>query len=375
MAAAESGRLILVCLTHAPVHANLMRAYRTAYLRRRPDADCIWLAPQSFAKSVPDNDRHVPVGADRRSRGAALATLRRILQLDADAVAGGLPASGHSHVFVQSTHPLNSLLIWRLRRALGPVDVHYYLHEPGTLRLKLARGDGLALSLAVTASHHLDLRAANRFYVSNAAARERALRSYRIPGLESRCDLLPLPFPDLVPDWTPPRGNTAPHLLMLGRADERRCLDVFLGLARHAARERPTWRFTILSSSPVGVDDALRLLPNLQLRVGQPYSDAQMTAALGAATHVFNLFRITYTQSGVTPVALMHGVPVIASTWERSPELENLGCIYVDDIPPPDRLLALIERAPSSDARGLRDFYLRHHDAAQVSLPESALNG
>jgi hypothetical protein len=374
MAAAESGRLILVCLTHAPVHANLMRAYRTAYLRRRPDTDCIWLAPQSFADSVPDVDRHVPVGAGRRDRGAGLDQLRQVLQLDADAVAGGPLVPARTHVFVQSTHPLNSLLIFRLRRALGQIDVHYYLHEPGTLRLKLARGDGLALSVAVTVSHHLDLRAANRFYVSNAAARERAMSSYRIPGLESRCDLLPLPFPDLVPDWSPPLANTAPHLLMLGRADERRCLDVFLGLARLAARERPTWRFTILSSSPVAIDDSLNQLPNLQLQAGQAYSDAQMSAALRAATHVFNLFRITYTQSGVTPVALMHGVPVIAATWERSPELESLGCIYVDDIPQPDRLLDIIGLAPKVKPQGLRAFYLRHHDAAQVSLPESALN-
>lgn len=367
-----NGLLLLTCLTQARVHRLHLQAYRTAYLRHRPKTDCIWLAPELFADVVPEGDSHVVLRSGGAGLLGAIELVTAIQRLSVAKLGGHRSEASPAHVFVQSTHPANSVLIRRLRRLLGRVEVYYYLHEPGSVGLKIDRGDGIVSAIGVTAAHYVDLLASDRFYVSNAAARERALASYRIPSLAKKCDVLALPFVDLVPCWRPTRRPEAPHLLMIGRADDRRCLDVFLALARLAAQVRPAWRFTILSASLVEIGSTF--LPNLQLTAGTPYSDEQMTAAVRSASHVFNLFRITYTQSGVTPVSLMHGIPVIASAWERDSELEKLGCIYLDAIPEPATLLTRIETAPRANCSGIREYYLRHHDADHLHLPYSVVS-
>lgn len=363
-------RLVLVALKFAPVHKLLMLAYRDVFLRCEPDARVTWIVADEYGEGLPGGDRVLSIGSGRLLTIVARRLPYQVYRLQTLTRAEVVGEAEDLHVLVQTPHPANWILIRRLRQLYPRASIRYYLHEPTSWLEKLRKGEGLAFASVVYASQWLDLRAADMFYVANRKALESACSAYPIARLRDRGHVVPLLFRDICGDL----GAAAPfdqrqQVLMLGRADRGRCVDVFMEAAAASHAGGLPWEFVILSASSPHVPNWARLLPNLRLRIGAPYSDAEMAAELVRSRHVFNLYRVRYLQSGVTPVALMFGVPVIAHAQEREPELVAAGCLYFDQEPTGEELVRHLCAAPPADRQALRAYYLRQFDVSTGRIP------
>jgi hypothetical protein len=368
-------RLVLVALKDAPVHLPLMVAYRRAFQRRGDVAGVTWIVADEYTVQLPPEDHVVAMGPGRRY-GAILrglpAQLRRIGSLRREDVvpdsAGEVDAT---HVFVETIHPSHTPLMLRLRRILPSPSIRYYLHEPTSWREKLAKGDPFLHASTVFLNQCVDVIPPDVVYVSRQELAERLPSLYPSPRLRERARVLPLPFLDVAPDLA---GNALSGplprtVLFLGRADERRCMDLFFAAAAESHRRGNGWAFVMLSSSSPAVPPAVRALPNLRLEIGRRYSDDEQYLELRRAGYVFNLYRVKYSQSGVSPVALMFGVPLIANVQERNDSLERAGCLYFDGEPSPGKLVDLLDEHLPVDRAALRRHYLETHDASGLVIP------
>ncbi len=366
-------KLVLVALKFAPVHCAHMHGYRDAFVRSRGPAEICWIVADEYRDRLPLGDRVVAVGPGRRYSDIirGLVTQQRVLSrlTREDLFATPLPKDP-VHVLVQATHPANPVLMKKVRHIFPYASIRYYLHEPTSWIEKVRRRNGLLASTAVYLAQWRDLRRVDLYYVANQQALEMAGESFPIASLANRGYVLPLPFRDLCPHFLGHPGNgTRSQILMMGRADNRRCLDLFLRVAAESACRRLHWRFTVLSASAPRLPGWAQALPNLRLRIGQPYSDEEMGVELGQSRFVFNLYRVEYTASGVTPVALMFGVPVVAREKEWDPELEAAGCLYLPRIPTAAQLVDRLEASPAADRLALRAFYERTFDTSAIAIP------
>lgn len=362
--------LVLVALKFAPVHRIHMLAYRKAFLRTEPAARVTWIVADEYIDGLPGTDRVLSSGSGRRLGVGARRLPRQAVKLRRIGRSEVAGEAEYLHVLVQTTHPANTILMRRLRLLYPRASIRYYLHEPTSWFQKLRKGEGLVFASAVYLTQWLDLREADMFYVANAKALQSAYRAYSIAGLGSRGHVLPLLFTDVCGDLDSTVSLESRHqVMMLGRADEGRCVDLFMNAAATAYAVGLPWEFLILSASSPAMPGWARRLPNLRLQVGAPYSEAEMAAELKRSRYVFNLYRVSYIQSGVTPVALMFGVPVIAHSQEWQPELEAAGCVYFDEEPSATELVDRLLAAPPADRQALRAFYLRRFDVSAAVIP------
>jgi hypothetical protein len=365
--------LLLVALKYAPVHKLHMLAYRDAFLRCSPDASVAWLVADEYHHDLPAGDTVVTTGVGRSYAhivGGALRQLRHLPRLvTACAASDGsqLPA----HVLVQAPHPLNSWFMRAIRTALPDASIRYYLHEPTSLPGKIRKREPPLAAAATYCAQFADVCSADIVYVGHQRALTQATSAFPLTRMKVRGRVLPLPFRDMFPPLpTKHERVVGSHtILFLGRADARRCPDLFFAAAEEAWRRGRSWAFVMLTASELNVPASVAVLPNVRIVKGAPYSDEQMIAELLQATYVFNYYRVAYTQSGVTPVALMFGVPVIAHAQERDPGLAAAGCMYFDREPTPADLVNHLERAPAPNPAHLREAYLDTHDASRLRIP------
>lgn len=369
----SSNKLILVALKYAPVHWLLMTAYRDAFVRSRNRVEVSWVLAEEYAARAPHGDRVVSVGKGRGYREMVRYfpnQHRQLSRLRREHLFAGATSEDPVHVLIQATHLANPVLVRRLRHLFPHALIHYYLHEPTSWTRKLKKGDGLVRSFATYLAQLRDLRHVDLFYVTHHKGIEMAAESFPLAGLTNRGRVLPLPFRDLCPDFpaASPTHAARDQILMLGRADNRRCLDLFLEVAAASASRQLKWQFMLLSASSLRLPKWTQALPNLRARIGCEYSDEEMGVELRQSRFVFNLYRVEYTASGVTPVALMFGVPVIASAQERNSELEAAGCLYLASIPTADELVHMLESCSVVNPSALRAFYMRTFDSSAMSI-------
>jgi hypothetical protein len=384
--------LILVALKFAPVHRLHALAYREAFLQSCRTATVTWIVADEYRSHLPPEDRVVTVGSGLRhsatdgQKSLGSVILRRlqlakdlsgfvlqciaIRKLQAVDVFENPPSDGHVHVLFQTTHPANAGLMTRLRRLFRHASLGYYLHEPTSWFAKLRKREGMPYATAVYMTQWRDLRNVDFYYVAHRRALISAATAYPIRGLLQRGRILPLPFRDMYPDFASARrlDGCPLQVLMLGRADDTRCLDIFLAAAAESARRKLEWRFVVLSGRTPPIPQWAKDIRNLELRTGQPYTDEEMAAELCRSRFVFNVYRVAYMQSGVSPVAFMFGVPVIAHTQEYVPELQAAGCLYFDAVPTAAEVVDRLCSAPDPDPDRLRQFYLRTFDARHVRV-------
>lgn len=364
-------KLVLVALKYAPVHRIHMMAYRDA-IRRHATCEVAWVVADEFRGMIPAADRVIFVGPGKGYRAIVrrlFAQFRTIRSLTREVL--GISAERDPvHVLVQAPHPANPWLIRRIHRLASSASVRYYLHEPTSLWDKIRKTDGVLLSLVRYVTQYFEVRSADMVYVGSQRALNCATRAFRPAGAGKKVRVLPLPFIDLCSGGVARESAMAGgRILLLGRADERRCLSLFYQAAIRAHQNGDPWRFVVLTASSLVVPAEVRNLPNLELKSGAPYSDEEMVAELRRARFVFNLYGVDYMQSGVSPVAMMCGAPLIALRQEYDPALAGAGCLFFDRVPTPAEFLAALASAPPPDAAAIRQVYLSTHDSSGLRIP------
>lgn len=252
--------------------------------------------------------------------------------------------------FFQSTHPFN--LLFLLLARLCCIRSIYYLHEPTSLLEKINKGDGLCYSLAVAVSQRLETLLANRILVSCDAYRKRSN--------VDKIDILPLLVPDL-PEQCGSVDSDRNQVILFGRANEMRCLTRFHELALLSRERALPYQFRILTYShlPPAMED-------MAISQGSSYTEDCLTTALNRSFAVWNVYSVPYSQSGVTPVALRAGVPLLVSCHELDDELIQAGvasCISLGDETLESCLEVLADYYENRSIYHLRcrDYFRSHH--------------
>jgi glycosyltransferase involved in cell wall biosynthesis len=365
--------MILVALRFAPTHRLALLAHRDAYLRACGPADVTWIVADEYAPFVPPGDRTILAGPSRPYSTLARRLVPQWITLDRlerEDLFERSDGREDVHAFVVTSHPAHPVVMRRIRQLFPNASVRYYLHEPTSWPEKVRRGVGVFMSTAVYATQCMELAQASLYYVASERELRASVGTYPIAGLAARGRIVQLVFPDLCRDSVADEPAGPPQVLMLGRADRHRCVDVFLESAAEALRRGSPWRFQILSASNPKIPRWATGLPNLRLTIGSRYSDEQMISAVRSSRFVFNVFRTRYTQSGVTPVALMCGTPVIADAQERERDLAAAGCLYFDETPSATQVVDALESCGPANRAALRWYYARTFDASALRIPD-----
>ena len=237
------------------------------------------------------------------------------------------PPSG---ILFVSWHPLNFLLM-RLVKSLYPdVPIIIWVHEPYKDEKKLYGGKVIIIHLVEFFQsfcwRYIDVAIFHSF---------RAVRLFelRYPHFRGQKKMIPLQFCDDGPEEKQGRR----YFSFLGRADQAKGIDFFFKLLEAAVQDGMEVEFQIVTSS--SIDNYLaklspQALQKLRVINSTRISDAELRNAAGNSLAVFALYKET-TQSGVTPISLMKGTPIIGTNIEGITEWVNDGdtAVIVSDNP------------------------------------------
>jgi glycosyltransferase involved in cell wall biosynthesis len=214
-------------------------------------------------------------------------------------------------VLLVSWHPLNFLVV-RLAKTLYPnIPIITWLHEPYKDEKGVYGVKALAIWL-VELCQTLSLRYTDVAILHS----KRGFRLFekRYPGFPGIRRLIPLHFHDDGLD----AGLERRYISFLGRADKAKGIELFFDLVEALAPHDPDYEFQIITSSPIQsylgrLSEAAR---NRLRVVNKPrLSDEEIRAGAANSLAVLALYKETM-QSGVIPVALMKGTPVIGTDIE-----------------------------------------------------------
>jgi glycosyltransferase involved in cell wall biosynthesis len=208
-------------------------------------------------------------------------------------------------------HPLNFWLV-RLVKALYPdVPIIIWLHEPYKVDKRVYGTKALVFHM-VEFFQTLSLRYIDAVVVHSGRARRLFEKRYPdFPGLTKR---IPLHFLDDGPGAASDRR----YISFLGRADRAKGIHLFFQLVETATEEGLGWEFQIITPSDIrGHLQGLSARARKSLRVvNRPQiSDREIREGAANSLAVMALYKETM-QSGVIPVALMKGTPVVGTGIE-----------------------------------------------------------
>ena len=218
------------------------------------------------------------------------------------------PASG---VLLASWHPMNVLLAGLAKAVCPGAPLITWLHEPFKDEKKVYGAKAIIIYL-VEFFQTLSLRYADIVILFS----RRALRLFRrrYPNFRGLERLAPLPYRDECCH----SGKRRRYISFLGRADRAKGIDLFFALVDRLGQDSPAFEFQIVTSSDIQRHlEALSPRARQKLRVvNKPQiSDAELREGAAASLAVLALYKET-TQSGLIPVALMQGTPVIGTDIE-----------------------------------------------------------
>ena len=214
-------------------------------------------------------------------------------------------------VLLVSWHPLN-FLVARLAKSMYPdIPVITWLHEPYKDEKRIYGAKALIIWL-VELCQTLSLR-----YTDSAILHSRrGLRLFekRYPGFPGTRRVIPLHFQDDGLD----AGVERRYVSFLGRADKAKGIDLFFEWVETLAPRNAGYEFQIVTSS--NIQSYLEgLTPPARSRlkvINKPrLSDKELRDAAAGSLAVLALYQETM-QSGIIPVALMKGTPVIGTDIE-----------------------------------------------------------
>ena len=216
-------------------------------------------------------------------------------------------------LFVISS-PLNIVLLAMLALLAPSARTYIYLHEPGDLSEKSKRGLGWAWALALHMTQRLECLLATEAIVSSPRVQQIASKALRLPL--SRIRVAPL---ILVDDGRPGVRKVPGSVLYAGRANSTRGIHEVLEAARLARDAGDPPRFMI--ATPDDLSEPLRAqglasVDFLRLHHGRPLTDDEMASFYSQAEVVLLLYKDIVFQSGVPPMAIMHGALVLVTEVE-----------------------------------------------------------
>ncbi len=218
------------------------------------------------------------------------------------------PASG---VLLASWHPMNVLLAGLAKAVCPGAPVMAWLHEPFKDEKKVYGAKAVIIYL-VEFFQTLSLRYADIVILFSG----RALRLFRkrYPNFRGLERMAPLPYRDECFQAEKPRR----YISFLGRADRAKGIDLFFALVDRLGQDNLNFEFQIVTSSEIQRHlEALSPRARQKLRVvNRPQiSDAELREGAAESLAVLALYKET-TQSGLIPVALMQGTPLIGTDIE-----------------------------------------------------------
>ncbi len=214
-------------------------------------------------------------------------------------------------VLLVSWHPLN-FLVARLAKSIYPdISIITWLHEPYKDEKGVYGAKALIIWL-VELCQTLSLRYTDVVILHS----RRGLRLFekRYPAFPGIRRMIPLHFLDDGLDT----GVERRYVSFLGRADKAKGIELFFDLVEALTPHDPGCEFQIVTSSPIqSYLDRLSPTARNRLRVVNKshLSDKELRAGAANSLAVLALYKETM-QSGVIPVALMKGTPVIGTDIE-----------------------------------------------------------
>jgi glycosyltransferase involved in cell wall biosynthesis len=214
-------------------------------------------------------------------------------------------------ILLESWHPLNLALV-RLAKAIFPgIPVIMSVHEPYKDE-KWLYGKKAIIFYIIEWFQGLTLPYVDCVVLHSS----RGLRLFdqRYPWYNGQKRRIPLQFEDAGPS----DGKERHYISFLGRADPAKGIELFFNLVEDCARTNPDWLFQIVTPTDItayieklspAARERLRVVSRPQL------SDAELRQGAANSLVVVALYKETM-QSGVIPVALMKGNPVIATNIE-----------------------------------------------------------
>jgi len=312
-------KVLFVCWSLRPIHGTLLHALSGA------------LDQMGCHGSFLGRTESAPSGAANLQTSINCSSLFGLISL---LLRGRL--QGFDLIYLQSTHPLNlCIALWA---RLHGLKIAYYLHEPTGFLEKIRKGDPLIYAALVRVTQVLECWFSHVVFVATPALVEK-VQSLHL-ARKAQVLALPLAIPDL--DSTPARApKRRTRVLYLGRAHAMRCLDRFTELANHLHASGLGILPTMLTYNPVEVPS-----PFIDTRAGRSYTDAEMLYLLEESFVVWNVYDVDYSQSGVTPVALRSGVPLLVSRFEKETALVGEGVAFEVPLEPfkLDELTSLLIR-------------------------------
>jgi hypothetical protein len=363
--------LIFVSLKFSSVHLTLMRAYESSILNESLVNKVVWILADEYEPLLTYKERcSVIFTGTGQSYKKMIISLYRQFKLIKTIPKKVLDLVDDSEIYVhiQNTHYYNSLLIEKLKLIQNKIKVSLYVHEPTNFSQKINKKDGFFQSIAVSFFQKNEIKKADICYMAHKNALKSFYESYHFSVVGNKGRVLPLLFEDKFYEVDNSSiKSQVKTILILGRVDNTRCLDVFLDCAEFSSNNGKKYNFKILSNKKIIIDGKFKGLSNLEIVSESYYSNQMMFDELKKCDYVFNLFRVDYTQSGVTPYALMFGKPVIAHCYEQDVDLESFGCIYYKTIPSGEVLLIDIEKNNTLSG-SIRDYYHRKYNPIYTKI-------
>lgn len=307
--------IAIVSLKYSPVHNSHCRAIGEPL--RAQGHNVRYLLPKCsyWTVTLEQQERVTFMGKSRSAMdvlwdGLALATWRR------ERLVAFLKQVNPSLLLFESSHPANALVISIARSISREIRFWMMIHEP---YVREKRRHGYMRSILMAAQEwgvRQALPLLDGALIMSHEAEHQMITAY--PSFKGQLLNVPLLFED--------RGITPSlnrrYFSFIGHAVPAKGIDVFLEIIRTSVRLQRDWYFQIATST-----DILPLLNTLsnaeqsRLHVVNKacLPDAEIDQAIRESWAVLAPYR-RVTQSGVVPVAFMHGTPVISTRIGGMPE-------------------------------------------------------
>ncbi len=214
-------------------------------------------------------------------------------------------------LLIVSWHPLNFLLIKLVKRLYPQAAIITCIHEPYKEEKKVYGAKALIIYLAEYIQAFTLLCTDVAILHSGRGSR---MFEKRYPWFKGQHMLIPLQFTD--DGLAPASGHR--YVSFLGRAVPAKGVDYFFEVVKASAEADLPWEYQIVTSSDIR--SYLQDLPAAalnKLKIVNPpnLSDQEIRQAAGSSLAVMTPYKET-TQSGIIPIALMKGTPIVGTNIE-----------------------------------------------------------